>query len=988
MITLQDILAVDGGRGYIEMRYHDAIRSFSDTRRKFKMREEKTASASVYQKDGIWYVTDFGEDSKRRNAVDVCMHEDGVEFAEACRRVATFYGLRDSGSASAQASFDKWAAKPDEQEGAVIVQHKEFGMAELRTLFSQYAWEAMGKNDADRTKVAIGKCTYLHYKCVDWYTYTKDGVTMKYTSNKDFPIFVIDEGDWQKIYKPKDKKEYRFFSKGQKPADFVHGLSQLEKFVAQQRAEDAKSETFDEESEDMKEKKRVNDFKANEVIICTGGSDALNISALGYHVIWFNSETAGLLGKHHTILNKLAWHIYNLPDIDVTGKKEAHKLAMEYLDVKTIRLPEYLKERKDLRGNECKDVRDFLNFYNRYDFKKLVETALPYQFWEEEQRVKNGKPVKKFGKYVWDYNFNNTRVYNFLFQNGFARFVSEKEKEGFFFVKIDEHVVRQVETHQIRTFIYDFLEQRFANEDLRNVVYRSPQLGDSSLANMPLIQLDFEPYDVDSQYLFFQTYNALRKRYEGKVWRVTAKGVEVLKTADKYVWQDKVIEKKINVLPNVFECFKDHENDVWDVKIGENLPLVMKFLIQTCRTHWRAELEERLGICSRLKTKSERQEYAEKHNLTVAEYDRIFDKRNTEGSDFVAKYRETFKFSLTGYLLTETEQSEQKQHFVNRVFTLGYLQHRYKNPSKPWGVWIMDNKLSEEGESHGGSGKSLLTELLIHMQLKVEALSGRHPKLTENPHVFENIDLQTDLVNTDDCFDYFDIGFFYTSLTSNMSVNPKNKKSFTIPFSKSPKFVFSSNFGDRNTNPSDQRRKLYTVYSDYYHENTGTYNETRKPDVELGGNLFLDFSEKDWEEYYNFMVQCIGFYLSTQERVQPPLGNVMKRNLIAEMSEGFKVWADVYFDLDSGRVNDWYRKDFAFEDYKKESGVKSITSTAWKKRLVAWCKFMKYELNPEGIGSSTRKVKYTDNGGHERETSKEHIFIKIPEKRIDDEPDF
>jgi len=976
MASLKDILAVDGGRSYIEHRFPDSVRSFDDKRRKFKVREEKTPSASVYQKDGTWYVTDFGGEQKRMHAIDLTMFEDGCEFIEALNKVATFYGLSKGGGSDNKPEIDKWPAKPEEAEGDFDVKYKEFDMFELKTLFAEYAWRAMGKNDDERKIIAIQKCKYLHYKAIESYRITKDGVTIQYSSNESFPMFAIDEGSWKKIYKPKAEKQYRFFSRGEKPQNFIHGLEQLTNFVADKRGSSNININIDDENDGKKKSKSDNiDFKVDKLIICTGGSDALNVHALGYHVVWLNSESAELTRSQYKIFKEKSWNVFNLPDIDETGKREAHSLALEYLDILTIRLPEELKKHKDHRGNACKDIRDYLKYHTKYDFDQLVKVAIPYQFWDQEQKLdKDGEPVFKFKKPVTSYVFNNVRAYNFLFHSGFSRYKSEKEKEGFFFIKIDGHVVRRVETSEIRDFINGFLESRFMPEDLRNIVYRSPQLSETSLANLPLSELDFQPYDAETQYYFFQTYNVHKRAYDGSVWKITKNGIEEVKGAGgKYVWQEKVIERKINILPKFFKSWKD---DHWDIEIVDDSPMVLRFLVQTCRVHWRKELEERLGICSRLKTDQERKEYASKHSFSAEDFERVFTKDNRDGSKFIDEYREKYKFSLVGSLLTEAEQIEQKLHFLNRLYAIGYLLHRYKNPSKPWGVWVMDNKISDEGESHGGSGKSLLVKLLIYMNLITVPLDGRNARLTDNPHIFENVDFSTDLINTDDCYDYFNFGYFYASLTSDLSANPKNKKGYTIPFDKSPKFIFSSNYGDRQTDPSSLRRKLYTVYSDYYHENNGEYNETRKPDEEFGRNLFTDWKHEDWEHYYNFMGQCLAFYLQVDEKIVPPMGNVMKRNMIAEMTESFKAWADSYFSLEGDRVNDWYRKDIAFEDFKRETGLKNSTATSWKKKLGVYCKYMKYELNPHGMGSTTRKVTIQDDYGKPKETSKEFIYIQ------------
>ena len=502
--------------------------------------------------------------------------------------------------------------------------------------------------------------------------------------------------------------------------------------------------------------------------------------------------------------------------------------------------------------------------------------------------------------------------------------------------------------------------------------------------------ISFKPYGEDFQYLFFQTYNHARGKYDSVAWRITKDGIEEQKgDVGYYVWKKKVLPRKAKVLGaffkiNVVKAVPPMKESSYELNIVDDRSLVLKFLIQTCRVHWRVELEERLGIMSRLKTVTERTEYAIKNGLTDEDVIRIFHPANTEGSDYVKEYREKFRFSLEGEMLTEVEKEEQRKSFINRVYAIGYMMHRFKNPSKPWGLWVMDGKIADETESHGGSGKSLLTLFFKNINMAMVNLDGRNAKLTANPHIFENVDATTDVVNVDDLCDYFDFNFFFSPLTSTMPVNPKNKQGFELSHAESPKLMFSSNYGDRSTDPSSLRRKLYTIYSDYYHENNGDYRETRKPDEELGGNLFMNWPDSEWELFYNFMAQCLSFYLGCDEKIMPPMGNVQKRNLISQMSEQFKAWADIYFDAEGDKVNRWVMKSEAFDDFMKQTNaMKSHTVHLFKKKLQIYCKYMRYDFNPETAGSNIHKVDKKDSSGNYvrdkddkvGKTTAEHVFV-------------
>ena len=121
--------------------------------------------------------------------------------------------------------------------------------------------------------------------------------------------------------------------------------------------------------------------------------------------------------------------------------------------------------------------------------------------------------------------------------------------------------------------------------------------------------------------------------------------------------------------------------------------------------------------------------------------------------------------------------------------------------------------------------------------------------MTKNPHIYDRVTEYTDMVLVDDANQYLPFEFFYDTITGVMTVNPKNNKSYEIPFTKSPKFCFTSNFPLRNSDDSTEARVLYTVFSDYYHEKTeqNTYRQTRKIADDFGKNLFDDYNDDEWQ---------------------------------------------------------------------------------------------------------------------------------------------
>lgn len=889
-IDQQDILsATRGGLDIILTYYPQAQASLESSRKEFKIREsERTASARLKQlNDGNWVVTDFGDDATPRNGIQICMKEDEISYREAIAKLAGRYGIGGINPEINKPGFEKRPATVDEKEGETYFDIKEEitekELAELGPL------------------VTKSVCDKYNVHSLNSFTYIKDRIAQVTTSNENYPIFMRDCGEFQKIFQPKNPdKAYRFRYAGKKPKEFVNGLAQVEK------AYKDLNEDYDPESDDAKKKKMR---KLGEIIRASGERDALNVAGMGYNVIWFNSESESINPKLYFELTKMADDIYNLPDIDATGKRQAIKLGLQYLDIKTIWLPAKLGEYKDHRGKPRKDFRDYVDLYPKLeDFKKLLRVAMPMRFWDE-QHTDNG--IKYF--------FNNEQAYAFLQGNGFYQFENKNVRDGMMFVHMNNNIVRQSEPEDCRKFIQNFLRERYLPIALKNTIHRSNQLNESSLRGLDEIKLDFTDYDKQSQYLFFLN----------KTWKVSAAEITELKPSevDRYVWEEEVIKHKVSKTDPPFRIKFDKEDNEFDIDVLNTDSDFFKFLINASRIHWKRELAPPAPP-----------EGGETHD-----------------------YFEANRYNIAGPRLEYEEKWEQKQHLINKIFSIGYLLHRYKDPARPWCVFAMDNKITETGESHGRSGKSFCYRTIRYF-MKSVTLNGRNPKLTENPHVYDRVTEHTDYVLIDDADQYLNFGFFFNALQGDLEVNPKNNQSYEIPFEHVPKFCITSNYTLRNIDPSTEGRILYTVFSDYYHVKTEgeDYTEDFTIRDDFGKNLFLDYNEEEWNNDFNFFAACLQFYLSVprEMKLNPPMDNVTKRNLRTEMTEAFKNWADVYFDAKEGMCDKLIERDVAFKDFAEKSGQHKWTTNKFTKALKAWSKYTDYveSFNPAQFRNSSGRI--------------------------------
>lgn len=894
--------ATDGGLEIILWIYPDARDVVGKTNRKFKVREnEKTPSATLKRlDDGNYVVTDFGGDAKPKNGILAYMDKYACDFATACQRIAEHFNIpAEDGTLSKpiEAKVEARPAKEEETEGAWNFDLRtEFKPFELETIFAKYVREAFG---TDRLVATLQK-----YGCspVNFYTVTKNRKTTTISATVEYPIFFFARGDFQKIYQPYSAdKSRRFMYHGAFDRNYINGLKQCEQAYKELLQFDNVSVADDEEDGKGKGDDRAQ--KLPEIIICSGERDALNVAALGYQVVWFNSETFKIDSNQYRKLAEMAEKIYYLPDIDATGRKEAHRLAFTYLDIHVIRLPLELLQKRDRRGKPCKDARDYFEHFDQVSkkFSNLLKAALPYRFWDEiPQYNRNGDFTGM------KYDVNNVHLYNFLAGCGFYRLKTLNKNEDDYYIQLQGNVVAAVRTQQIRDFINGFLADRNYPVPLRNAFLRSTRMNETSLMNLPTTELDFSFSERGCQYMFFMNM----------AWRVTADGIEELKpgTFDRFMWDEKVLPYRVDKLPPMFEVnFDENTGDfVLQLPPVEERPILLQYIINTCRMHWKVE---EIGV-------------------------------EDIGPNGTYIRRQ----------LTADEKREEAHHIINRLYTLGYMMHRYKDASRPWAVWALESKLTDEDESKGGSGKSIFINIPKYFQ-KVEVIPGRDPRVTENKHMLENVDEHTDFVVVDDADRYLNINFFYPLITGDWNINPKNTRSFTLPFTRAPKIGFSSNFPPRNADQSTNRRLLYTVFSDYYHNGPNDeFSDERSPYTEFQKNLFQDFTEKEWNETINLIAQCLQFYLRWPEKINPPLANVNKRNLKNIMGDGFQQWADVYFSDENKHLDELVPRPQAYDACVKELNMKSLTPQGFIKKLNAWCQFNDYTLNPKVLQNGKGRI--------------------------------
>ncbi|WP_294141623.1 hypothetical protein [uncultured Sanguibacteroides sp.] len=921
-IELEELwLATDGGRVVIEQLYPESKIGF-EKKRNFRIRpesEDKSPSCSVFKhKSGkYWLLQDKGgTDTTAKNAVQLVITEYQLDFVSAIRWIAERFAseLIKESSEKKNLRQPEISKAPQSSEEIQIGLRKggKFTDVELRCLGYKITQE-----DCDN----MGLCP------LDYYITARNdkGESWIISATENYPIFFWDYKDWGKIYQPFGDVRFMYYK--QKPEDFVFADRKVEKLIL-----NARSGKYPEVDEDRGIDERIQDL-----VICSGGSDALNVYASGFAVCWLNSETEPLNLSTYRILSKIAKNLYILYDQDYTGLQAMYRIALRYLDIYVIALPEDLARFRTSKGKPSKDVKDFFMFYRngevrdpRKAFKNIVKISQPLRFWN--------KKFDKKGNFT-GFDINNECLYGFLQANGFYCLDMPSGRRKITYIQIQDNIVRIIAEDDFVKYVNDFLirwvkkNPDYYDINLLNAIHRSNQVKLSSLDRIKVINLDFKTYGPDFDFLFFQNTAV----------RVTREGFEkvALEKIGKYVLDQKIIEHNFIL-----------ESPSFDVEYSDKYQNLQKKL---------AKCPPASPVYKELKEQIDGLPEAEKYSLTI--HDRDFSMLKY----FYNTGRVYWKKEEAGKPLSEDERQEQDLHFISKVAALGYLMFRYKEEGKAYMVYCMETEISQEGKHLGGTGKSLSMKTLGKVRAQY-VRDGQSKAMDDVEKLFDGVQKgRTEQVYIDDVKETVDLHRFMPKVTGDFEVRSLYSDTQIIPFDEAPKLSFTSNHGIKKFDSSLRRRTWFSAFSDYYHPEDRTMGiMERSPYTEFGKNLLTDYTTDEMNKFYNFMAQCLHVYLKFRCRINPPMESIEKRTIQREITDEFIWWAEEWFTPE--RLNCNQDKQVAYDAYQQTMPEKfrgSLKMNTFKERLRLYCRFAsnkekEYIFNPVDLFKTETERKRDD----------------------------
>ncbi len=475
--------------------------------------------------------------------------------------------------------------------------------------------------------------------------------------------------------------------------------------------------------------------------------------------------------------------------------------------------------------------------------------------------------------------YNYTAALKFLENRGFFR-IEKPGGEEYDFVRVDKGVVRTVPIHKIIDYIFDFTKDCLPLEVNEMLLSGGSQyLGAWQVGRLPYFQPMFNKPQRGQEFFYFQN----------ETWRITADGIEVTPYTDIHfnIWADQIHDDQaVTRLPELIQIYKAPDTGAYSYVLtptGRQCDF-LQFLINASNFTWR---------------KKE---------------------------------------------VSPQEQEDNAQHLVSKLCAFGYLVTTFKDMSISKAVVAMDGKPQEFDEANGRTGKSLFGQALRKV-VKTKQLNGKEIGTSgaNRQFIWEGIDEKTRLVVGDDLLRDFDFDMMFSLTTADWPVNPKNKSSYTIPFSQSPKIFLNSNYAIAGDGSSYTDRLWLLAFSDFY-------NDEHKPIDDFGVLFFEEWSPEQWNLFWNLAAQCVQIYYKFGY-VPTPDDRLEERRLTQQIGTDFLTWADEYFNEEGEHINQRILREDMFHDFletaQKTRGLKfTCSSKTFSMKLNNYIRLRGLFLNP------------------------------------------
>lgn len=247
---------------------------------------------------------------------------------------------------------------------------------------------------------------------------------------------------------------------------------------------------------------------------------------------------------------------------------------------------------------------------------------------------------------------------------------------------------------------------------------------------------------------------------------------------------------------------------------------------------------------------------------------------------------------------------------------IGYLINGYKNQDEGLAIILYDETLNDN--PNGRTGKTIISNAIKEVR-KLTTLNGKEFN-SKGQFPYQTVNLDDNVLCFDDLDRSFNFEDLFSVITGDITLNKKNLQPIVIPYERSPKILFTSNYILKGIGDSHDARKIEIELYRHYHKDF-------RPIDDFGKKFFShEWSKDDWNNFYGYMINCLQYYL-TDGLEKPDLPTAKIRKLIASTSEDFYEFAEsIKWNTGVAYKTREIFSDFKSDDDRAENMSKNMNS--------------------------------------------------------------
>lgn len=308
------------------------------------------------------------------------------------------------------------------------------------------------------------------------------------------------------------------------------------------------------------------------------------------------------------------------------------------------------------------------------------------------------------------------------------------------------------------------------------------------------------------------------------------------------------------------------------------------------------------------------------------------------------------------FILNVSNKDQKRKLIVETA--LGYLLNTYKRQDEGLAIVFYDETLNDNPS--GRTGKTLISKALSHCR-KLVTLNGKEFN-NKGQFPYQTINLDDNIICFDDMERSFKFETLFSIITGNLTLNKKNLQPIEIPFHKSPKIMFTSNYILSGVGDSHDARKIEIELFRHY-------SKTYKPVDEFKKLFFSQWNAQEWNAFYCYMIGNIQKYFKNG-LLFSELKTGKTKKIIANTCEDFYDWCENEFLWRNGH---YYTTKEILQSYN--DGAREIPRTmnvSWFGRWLNMYFEFKGWKREDTTNGGVRK--FMINGAAEKQDNNDLIF--------------